>query len=87
MQGLCLCPDRQEGQSESQRENLSDEPVCEVIWVECLCVGVSGPDFTFIAGTRDAPTHTKLMVIFMLRLIVAIYNILQFIIFCLILSL
>lgn len=24
-----------------------------------VCVGVSGPDFTFIAGTRDAPTHTN----------------------------
>lgn len=59
MQGLCLYPDRQEGQSESQRENLSDEPVCEVIWVESLCVGVSGPYITFIAGTRDAPTHTN----------------------------
>lgn len=59
MQGLCLCPDRQEGQSESQKENLSEVPICETIWVECLCVGVSEPDFTFTAGMQKAPAHTN----------------------------
>lgn len=33
-------------------------PVYEVIWVEDLCVGVSGSDFNFIARMRDAPTLT-----------------------------
>lgn len=57
--------------------------VCEVIWVECLCVGVSGSDLTSIAGTRKAPTHYLpiLIIICMLRQMKAefytIYNILS----------